>query len=290
MLVRSVPMCASSHAARFALQRVRDAPRSATTPSSRAQQHPAADMLRRSLWRAVAVVAAPSPYSSASSGVAALVSASRAISSYGRVTDEDRRWWLVHLECAPDVTPGTFVSWLDNCGTHTQKKLIERNIWTIEQVAALSSDQVDELRYKEGCVHMDVVWEHARTVLVPLQARGAGMSAEQSSLQARVLELRKKRELERRREEILQERSETVESREATLRQLREQIERKREALRQRQQQQQQQQSSRQQRAEEYASGGDASGGDGAPEARDVERVVDELGGDGGRSAPPPRQ
>jgi hypothetical protein len=141
----------------------------------------------------------------------------RFLSSFGRITDEDRRWWLVHLECAPDVTPGTFVSWLDNCGTHTTKKLIERNIWTIEQVANLSSDQVDELRYKEGCLHMDVVWEHARTVLVPLKARTAGISSEESSLQDRILELRKKRE------------------------QLREQVEKKRQMLRMRQQNQQQQ-------------------------------------------------
>lgn len=167
---------------------------------------------------------------------ASFLSSFRSISSFGRITDEDRRWWLVHLECAPDVSPGTFITWLDNCGTHTTKKLIERNIWTIEQVANLSSDQVDELRYKEGCLHMDVVWEHARTVLVPLRARAAGASAEQSSLQDRILELRKKRELEKRRREILEERQDTVQSREDTLRALKEQVAKKREMLRMRQQ------------------------------------------------------
>lgn len=171
-----------------------------------------------------------------SSLLPSLVTPTRALSSFGRITDEDRRWWLVHLECAPDVTAGTFISWLDNCGTHTTKKLIERNIWTIEQVANLSSDQVDELRYKEGCLHMDVVWEHARTVLVPLKARQGGMSAEHSSLQDRILELRKKRELEKRRREIIDERKDTVQSREDTLRALRDQVEKKRQMLRMRQQ------------------------------------------------------
>jgi hypothetical protein len=161
--------------------------------------------------------------------------ASMASASFGRVTDEDRRWWLIHLECAPDVGPGTFCSWLDSCGTHTTKKLIERNVWTVEQVAALSSDQVDELRYKEGCIHMDIVWEHARTILVPLRARSAGGSAE-TSLQDRILELRKKRELERRRDEVLQTREDAVAARERTLQELRDSIAKKKELLRQRQQ------------------------------------------------------
>ncbi|RNF10431.1 hypothetical protein TraAM80_01604 [Trypanosoma rangeli] len=159
----------------------------------------------------------------------------RGIVTGGRVTNEDRRWWLIHLECAPDVTPGTFVAWLDCCGTHTTKKLIERNIWTIEQVAQLDSDQVDELKYKEGCLKMDVVWEHARTILTPLQQREATGGVE-SELQSRILELRKKRELERKREELLKERANINEQREATLRKLREAIAAKKAALLQKKQ------------------------------------------------------
>lgn len=174
----------------------------------------------------------------------------RGIATYGRITDEDRRWWLVHLECCPDVTPGTFITWLDSCGTHTAKKLIERDVWTIEQVAALSSDVVDELRYKEGCIHMDVVWEHARTVLQPLTARMGG-KAGSAELQARILELRKKRELEKRKGEILQDRADVLAERERMLRELRENIAARRETLRQKRQQQ-------------AAGGGAASGGDAA--------------------------
>nr|CCC92717.1 conserved hypothetical protein [Trypanosoma congolense IL3000] len=159
----------------------------------------------------------------------------RTIATGGRVTNEDRRWWLVHLECAPDVTPGTFIAWLDCCGTHTCKKLIERNIWTIEQVAALDSDQVDELKYRDGCLKMDVVWEHARTIITPLRQREATGGVE-SELQARILELRKKRELERRREEILKERTNIAEQREETLRKLREAIAAKKAALLQKRQ------------------------------------------------------
>ncbi|RNF11506.1 uncharacterized protein Tco025E_06651 [Trypanosoma conorhini] len=159
----------------------------------------------------------------------------RGIATGGRVTNEDRRWWLIHLECAPDVTPGTFVAWLDCCGTHTTKKLIERNIWTIEQVAQLDSDQVDELKYKEGCLKMDVVWEHARTILTPLQQREATGGVE-SELQSRILELRKKRELERKRGELLKERASINEQREATLRKLREAIAAKKAALLQKKQ------------------------------------------------------
>ncbi|KPA73143.1 putative mitochondrial hypothetical protein [Leptomonas pyrrhocoris] len=161
-----------------------------------------------------------------------VVQAARAIATSGRVTNEDRRWWLVHLECAPDVTPGTFVSWLDCCGTHTTKKLIERNIWTIEQVAALDSDRVDELKYKDGCLKMDIVWEHARTIITPLRQREVGGGVE-SELQSRILELRKRRELERQRESTLRERAEVNEKREETLRKLRESIAAKKAALRQ---------------------------------------------------------
>ncbi|KPI87856.1 hypothetical protein ABL78_3083 [Leptomonas seymouri] len=169
--------------------------------------------------------------------------AARAIATSGRVTNEDRRWWLVHLECAPDVTPGTFVSWLDCCGTHTTKKLIERNIWTIEQVAALDSDRVDELKYKDGCLKMDVVWEHARTIITPLKQREVSGGVE-SELQSRILELRKKRELERQRESLLRERAVVNEKREETLRNLRESISAKKAALRQKLERQQQQQHS----------------------------------------------
>lgn len=161
----------------------------------------------------------------------ALVLAARGIATSGRVTNEDRRWWLVHLECAPDVTPGTFVAWLDGCGTHTAKKLIERNIWTIEQVAELDSDRVDELKYKEGCLKMDVVWEHARTIITPLKQREVSGGVE-SQLQSRILELRKKRELERQRESLVKERAMVSDKREETLRKLRESIAAKKAALR----------------------------------------------------------
>jgi hypothetical protein len=155
----------------------------------------------------------------------------RQVASYGRITDEDRRWWMVHLDCAPDVHPGTFVSWLDSCGTHTTKKLIERNIWTIEQVAGLSSDQVDELRYREGCIHMDVVWEHSRTIISLLNARKTAASTD-SDLQERIAALRRKRELERRRDELLRERQNQEQDREARLAELRRTIAEKKAKLR----------------------------------------------------------
>ncbi|CAM36437.1 conserved hypothetical protein [Leishmania braziliensis MHOM/BR/75/M2904] len=161
----------------------------------------------------------------------ALVFGARGIATSGRVTNEDRRWWLVHLECAPDVTAGTFVSWLDCCGTHTTKKLIERNIWTIEQVAELDSDRVDELKYREGCLKMDIVWEHARTIITPLKQREVSGGVE-SQLQSRILELRKKRELERQRESIAKERATLNDRREETLQKLRESIAARKAALR----------------------------------------------------------
>lgn len=156
----------------------------------------------------------------------------RSIGTDGRVTNEDRRWWLLHLECAPDITPGTFVAWLDGCNTNTTKKLIERDIWTIEQVASLNADVVDELKYKEGCIKMDIVWEHARTILQPLRNRQKEGGVE-SELQARVLQLRKKRELERERLQLLKERAETNQEKEKLLKEQREAIAKKKEQLRQ---------------------------------------------------------
>ena len=150
---------------------------------------------------------------------------------YGRVSDEDRRWWIVHLDCCPDVTPGTFHSWLDGCGEHTAKKLVERNVWTIEQVAGMSSDEIDELRFKEGCGHMDVVWEHARTIIHPLRSR-VKQSTGEGSLQSKIIEIRKKRELQRRKEIIIDEKQAQTTQREETLRKLRDAVAKKKEALR----------------------------------------------------------
>lgn len=157
----------------------------------------------------------------------------RMLTVEGRVTNEDRRWWLVHLECSPDVTPGTFHAWLDGSNTHTTKKLIERNIWTIEQVSGLTSDQIDDLKYGGGCARVDVAWEHARTILPPLVQRQTSGGVE-SQLQDRIVELRKKRELEKRKAEIIEDRRATVESREKTLSELRESIEKKKQMLRER--------------------------------------------------------
>lgn len=202
----------------------------------------------------------------------------RGIATNGRVTNEDRRWWLVHLECAPDVTPGTFVSWLDCCGTHTTKKLIERNIWTIEQVAELDSDRVDELKYKDGCLKMDIVWEHARTIITPLRQREVSGGVE-SELQSRILELRKKRELERQRESTLKERAVVSEKREETLRKLRESIAAKKAALRQKLEESQAQ---RHQRHQHQPGEGDdaATAADATPAAAEsVGNVVDRMAG-----------
>ncbi len=84
---------------------------------------------------------------------------------------------------------------------------------------------------------MDVVWEHARTVLQPLVARAGGKMGA-AELQARILELRKKRELEKRKAEVVQERVDVVEDRERMMQQLRDAIAAKRAALRHQQQQQ----------------------------------------------------
>lgn len=198
----------------------------------------------------------------------------RSISTNGRVTNEDRRWWLIHLECAPDVTPGTFVSWLDCCGTHTTKKLIERNLWTIEQVASLDSDQVDELKYKEGCLKMDIVWEHARTIITPLQQRATSGGVE-SELQSRIVELKKKRELEKKREDILRSRSTLSDKREETLQKLRESIAAKKAALRQ--------------KMEEKGVGATASSSSsssaGTDDDREIGNIVDKMSGE--RPQPP---
>jgi hypothetical protein len=180
----------------------------------------------------------------------AMVSGARFMSVQGRVTNEDRRWWLVHLECSPDVAPTTFAAWLDCCGEHTMKKLVERNIWTIEQVAGLTSDQIDELRFAEGCVKMDIVWEHARTILTPLRTRNTTGGVE-SELQNRVLQLRKQRELEKQRANILQERANTAAGREDTMAKLKDAIAAKKEALRK----MQMDKLKRQQQRQEYEAG-----------------------------------
>ena len=154
----------------------------------------------------------------------------RSMSNYGRITTEDRRWWLLHLECAPEVTAGTFHAWLDSCGTHTAKKLVERNIWTIEQVSQLSPDQVDTLKYREGCLHMDVVWEHARTVTPALKQREITGGVE-SELIDKMTELKKKRLLQRQREGLIEEQKAVAERRKKQLEEMKEKLMQKRLAL-----------------------------------------------------------
>lgn len=174
----------------------------------------------------------PLTLSSSSSSVSYCCSL-RCLGTNGRVTNEDRRWWLLHLECTPDVTPGTFAAWLDACGTHTTKKLIERNIWSIEQVAALEADEVDELKYRDGCVKMDVVWEHARTILPSLQSRSAEGGV-QSDLHGQVSKLRMKRELEKQRKSILHQQEKVHQQREATIQAQREALIARKKELQQR--------------------------------------------------------
>ena len=210
---------------------------------------------------------------------AVVLSSARHMSVQGRVTNEDRRWWLVHLECSPDVVPTTFAAWLDCCGEHTMKKLVERNIWTIEQVAGLTSDQIDELRFAEGCVKMDIVWEHARTILTPLRTRNSTGGVE-SELQSRVLQLRKQRELEKQRASILQERSNTAAGREDTMAKLKDAIAAKKEALRKMQMDKLKRQQERQEYEATGATPSSSSSADGEADAsvRDtVSDVADEL-------------
>lgn len=78
---------------------------------------------------------------------------------------------------------------------------------------------------------MDIVWEHARTIVGPLRQRNVEGGVE-TELQSRVLQLRKKRELEREREKLLKDRAEIHQNREKLLQQHREAIAAKKEALR----------------------------------------------------------
>ena len=155
--------------------------------------------------------------------------------SYGQITDEDRRWWKLHIEAHPDVTLGTFTAFLDNCDEHVQKRLIEKDVWTIEQVSAMTEDEVENLKYREGCLKMDIIWEHARAISPELRKREFGSVGTESELETKLLEVRKKRELERRKHEILQKRSQEVAEREDRVKLMKDEIQRKRNELRQRQ-------------------------------------------------------
>ena len=94
---------------------------------------------------------------------------------------------------------------------------------------------MEELRYKEGCGAMEVVWEHARAIAPELRKREHGVGRGDEELQERLFALRKKRELERRKQEILQGRAREVEERESRLTAMREEIEKRKEAMRRKQ-------------------------------------------------------
>ena len=159
--------------------------------------------------------------------------------SYGQITDEDRRWWKLHIEAHPDVTLGTFTAFLDNCDVHAQKRLIEKDIWTIEQVSAMTEDDVEQLKYREGCLKMDIIWEHARAIAPELRRREYGEQGSEDAMATRLLEIRKKRELEKRKQEILQSRNTEVSARDERIKLMKDEIQKRRNELRQKQQERQ---------------------------------------------------
>eukprot|EP01065_Artemidia_motanka_P028301 TRINITY_DN33595_c0_g1_i1.p1 TRINITY_DN33595_c0_g1~~TRINITY_DN33595_c0_g1_i1.p1 ORF type:complete len:232 (+),score=76.42 TRINITY_DN33595_c0_g1_i1:78-773(+) len=139
--------------------------------------------MRRAALRAAAAVACPR------------ASSRRLINCMDGVTDDDRRWWEWHIPVRPHKGAQTSVLYLDGIGRYTWKKLIERDAFTVQDVAQLSDQTVEELK-QEGCTAVHVAREHARVFMDVLQKRDSGVSSAQTSWEKeaeRVLRLREER-------------------------------------------------------------------------------------------------
>eukprot|EP01062_Namystynia_karyoxenos_P070663 TRINITY_DN66020_c0_g1_i1.p2 TRINITY_DN66020_c0_g1~~TRINITY_DN66020_c0_g1_i1.p2 ORF type:complete len:255 (+),score=94.63 TRINITY_DN66020_c0_g1_i1:69-767(+) len=119
----------------------------------------------------------------------------RCIVCWDGVTDDDRRWWEWHIPVRPHKAAETTVLYCDGVGRFTWKKLIERDVFTVKQLAELDDTTVQELKV-DGCTAIHVAREHARVFMQVMDRRDSELSRQQSSWQKeaeRVLRMREER-------------------------------------------------------------------------------------------------
>ena len=109
------------------------------------------------------------------------------------VTDDDRRWWEWHIPAKLHKGRDTTVLYCDGVGKYTWKMLIEREVFTIEQLSKITDDQVAELE-RDGCTQVLTAREHAKVFIETMDERERELTLQQSSWDKEVERLIEQRE------------------------------------------------------------------------------------------------
>ena len=116
------------------------------------------------------------------------------------VTDDDRKWWEWHIPTRQHQGNKTPVLYLDGVGRYTWKHLLERDVYTVEDCAQLTDDDVLALE-REGCTYIGVAVEHAKVFMKTMKERERELSLQQSSWDKEVNRILKERDEEQQRVE-----------------------------------------------------------------------------------------
>ena len=126
-------------------------------------------------------------------GLRATTKQARYLQAPDGVTDDDRRWWEWHIPTRQHKGGQTTSLYLDGVGRYTWKMLIERDIFTVEDVAALTGEDLLELE-RNGCQAISVASEHAKVFMLTMKERERELSLQQSSWDKEVDRILKERE------------------------------------------------------------------------------------------------
>ncbi|KAJ9460086.1 hypothetical protein DIPPA_29642 [Diplonema papillatum] len=109
------------------------------------------------------------------------------------VTDDDRRWWEWHIPTKQHKGPQTTVLYLDGIGRFTWKVLIERNIFTVEDLSKTTDDEVAEME-RCGALQIAVAREHAKVFMKTMMERERELALQQTSWDKEVERILQQRE------------------------------------------------------------------------------------------------
>eukprot|EP01063_Lacrimia_lanifica_P002484 TRINITY_DN1130_c0_g5_i1.p1 TRINITY_DN1130_c0_g5~~TRINITY_DN1130_c0_g5_i1.p1 ORF type:complete len:230 (+),score=90.20 TRINITY_DN1130_c0_g5_i1:47-691(+) len=118
---------------------------------------------------------------------------SRTLIARDGVCEDDRRWWEWHIPTRSHKGAQTTALYLDGIGRHTWKCLIERDVFTVEDVSNLTDDDIGALE-RAGAVHVSLAREHAQVFMQTMKERERELSLQQSSWDKEVERVLKERE------------------------------------------------------------------------------------------------
>eukprot|EP01064_Diplonema_japonicum_P007902 TRINITY_DN15503_c0_g1_i2.p1 TRINITY_DN15503_c0_g1~~TRINITY_DN15503_c0_g1_i2.p1 ORF type:complete len:219 (+),score=47.49 TRINITY_DN15503_c0_g1_i2:66-722(+) len=122
-----------------------------------------------------------------------ITAAKRTVIAMDGVDDSDRQWWEWHIPTRQHKGGKTTVLYLDGVGKFTWKMLIEKEIFTIDDLAKASDDMIFDLE-RAGCLHVNVAKEHAKVFMKTMGERERELQMQQTSWDKEVERLLEERE------------------------------------------------------------------------------------------------